>query len=218
MPTYSKIGNRKVKGPIVFEFKSHRHPTGPPLAGAGTGVPSRTVVFTLGALVSIALLTYGLVQVIAIPAVTPAMLMSGSFEPVAIGRTATGLQTCAVVLYAFSSLPLNVLFSIRQYRVSPAGIVLGAGATCLGLIIEIMNMLPGLAQFLYPGKLPPPPEMVSYLRQTTWIRFASLDVAAFTLIFIAGIGVMLMGLSVCIPAVAPLSYARMAVAEAGDSF
>jgi hypothetical protein len=217
--------------------------------GAAAGVPSRTVVFTLGALASIALLTYGLVYIIAMPAVTPGMLVSGSFESVAFGRTAMALQIWAVAVYAFSSLPLNVLFSIRQYRVSPAGIVLGACAICLGLIMQIMNVLPGMAQYLYPGKLvAPPPEMVAYLRQTTWIRFASLDVAAFTLIFIAGliyaaifrrsrpllayvlvgsvavfllhlpflwiaprVAVTLMGLSVCIPAVAPLIYAQMAV-------
>ncbi len=233
----------------MLELIRNTQAAGPRVFGPGAVVPSRTVVFTLGALASIALLTYGLVYVIAVPAVTPAMLMSGSFESVAIGRTAMALQIWAVVLYAFSSLPLNVLFSIRQYRVSPAGVVLGACATCLGLIMQIMNMLPGLAQYLYPGKLvAAPPEMVPYLRQTTWIRFASLDVAAFTLIFIAGliyaaifwrlrpllayvlvgsvavfllhlpflwlaprIAVMLMGLSVCIPAVAPLIYAQMAV-------
>lgn len=155
-------------------------------SSANVSLPSRSVVFTLGALASIALLTYGLVYVFAIPAITPAMLISGSFQSIQIGQVAMALQILAVLVYAFSSLPLTMLFSIRQYRVSPAGIVLAGCAMCLGLILQIQNMLPGLAQHFYPGKLiMPPPEMVPYLNQSTWIHFASLDVTAFTLIFIA---------------------------------
>lgn len=226
----------------------------PHVATTVSPAPSRAVVFTLGALASLALITYGLVYVFAIPAVTPAMLMSGSFESLKVGRLAMGLQIWAVAVYALASLPLNVLFSIRQYRVSPAAIVLGACATCLGLIMQIMNSLPSVAQWLYPGHiLAPPPDLAPYLRQANWIRFASLDVAAFTLIFIAGLiyagvfwrthrllayvlvgcvavfllhlpflwiaprlAVILMGLSVCIPAIAPLIYAQMTV-EAGGT-
>ena len=213
--------------------------------------PSRAVVFTLGGLASLALITYGLVYVFAIPAVTPAMLMSGSFESLKVGRVAMGLQIWAVAVYAFSSLPLNVLFSIRQYRVSPAAIVLAACASCLGLIMQIMNSVPSLAVWLYPGQIiAPSPDMAPYLRQSNWIHFASLDVAAFSLLFIAGliyagvywrtrrllayvlvgtvvvfllhlpflwiaprVAVILMGLSVCVPAIAPLIYAQMTVEE-----
>lgn len=221
----------------------------PQTGAVAPATPSRAIVWTLGAMSSIALLAYGLVYMLAMPGVTVQTLVSGSFGSLSIGRAAIVVQTCAAALYAFSSLPLCVLFSVRQYRFSPAGIVLGACASCLGLTMQILNMVPGMARYVYPGKpIAPPAEMAAWVSQSEWIHFVSLDVAAFTLIYVAGLiyaaiywrsrrilaytlvaspivfllhlpvlwvapraAVMLMGLSVCIMAIAPLIYAPMAL-------
>jgi len=210
---------------------------------------AKWVVYAFGICASAGLLAYGLVYIFAMPAVTPEMLISGSFGTLHIGPAAIAIQMWAVVIYAFASLPLNVMFTIRQYRASPVGMVMAACLTCLALTMQITNGLPGLAMYLYPAKLiPPPADMPAYLAQANWIRFASLDVAAFTMLFVAGLiyaavfwrthrvlalvlvgsvvvfllhlpvlwiaprmAVAMMGLSVCIPACAPLIYSKMAV-------
>jgi len=149
---------------------------------------SRPGVLTLGALAGLGLLVCGLGYVITLPRITPGMLVTGSFAGVATSRLFALTQTCSILTYACALLPLTVMFSVRQFRAHPFGIVFAGCAMAVALLIEILNNLPGLAMQLLPAPVvAPPAEFAPYVRQMEWTRYASQDVAAFTMIFVAGL-------------------------------
>jgi hypothetical protein len=149
---------------------------------------ARAPLLVCAGLSSLGILGCGVSYLIALPAVTPAMLVSGSFQSLSLSRAFGLVQSGTVLLYAAALLPVAVALSIRQYRVNPFGIVLGGCIWVLSLAIEVFNTLPTLAVRLYPGRLiAPPAEMLPYLQQTQWIRFLAFDVAGFTLGFVAAL-------------------------------
>lgn len=145
-------------------------------------------LYACAGLSSFGVLSCGLSYLIALPPVTPAMLVSGSFGSLAAGRVFGIVQSGTVLLYALALLPVAAALTIRQYRVNPFGIFLGGCISCLSVVLEVINTLPALTAQLYPASLlAPPPEMAAYVRQTQWIRFVSFDVAGFTLGFVAAL-------------------------------
>lgn len=152
------------------------------------GRSGRLALLLLGALATAAVAAYGLGYVLALPRVTPGMLLSGSFDTVALPRWFGLMQTAAVLLYSASLLPVTVALTLQRYRSAPVALVIGGSATCLALVMEVFNNLPVLVQHLYPGELiAAPAALLPYVRQTSWIRFAAFDVMAFTLLFAAAL-------------------------------
>jgi hypothetical protein len=149
---------------------------------------ARAPLLVCASLSSLGILGCGVSYLVALPPVTPAMLVAGSFESLAVGRGFGIVQSGTVLLYALALLPVVVALAIRQYRVHPFGIVLGGCIWVLSLVIEVFNTLPTLALRLYPAPLiAPPAAMLPYLRQTQWIRFLAFDVAGFTMGFVAAL-------------------------------
>lgn len=149
---------------------------------------ARKPLLLLGGLSTLGVLVCGLSYLIALPPVTPAMLLSGSFDSLPVGRGFGALQAGSVLLYAFTLLPVGVALSVRHYRINPAGMIIGGCITGVSVLMEIFNNLPALTALLYPAALvPPPPELAACLRQAAWIRYVSFDVAGFTLAFAAGL-------------------------------
>lgn len=151
---------------------------------SGTPRIARTPLLLLGGLSTLGIFGCGLSYLIALPPVTPAMLLSGSFESLPVGRGFGALQSASILLYAFALLPISMALSVRHYRLNPIGMIVAGCITALSVVMEILNNLPVLTAQLYPAPLAsPPPELVAYLRQAAWIRYLSLDVAGFTLAF-----------------------------------
>jgi hypothetical protein len=76
--------------------------------------------------------------------------------------------------------------TIKQYSTHPCAVVLACCLICTSLVIEIVNNLPIIAAWIYPGKLENiPPDVLLYLRQMETLRFLSYDVAGFTLAYAA---------------------------------
>ncbi len=144
-------------------------------------------LLALGVLASVGLLGYGLAYIIVMPKISP-----GGFVPQTVERSssiASGFSTllaALVLLYAFAFLPVTVMFTIKKYSANPYALVIACCLIGVSLIIEIINNLPIIAAWLYPGKM----EYISldvqlYLRQVETLRFLSYDVAGFTLAYVA---------------------------------
>jgi hypothetical protein len=91
-----------------------------------------------------------------------------------------------VLIYAFAFLPVNIAFTVRQYRTNPLALVLACCLCTTSSLIELINNLPVVAAGIYPGRLENiPPEVRLYLRQVETIRYLSFDAAGFVLIYLA---------------------------------
>jgi hypothetical protein len=139
----------------------------------------------LGVLAGLSLFGYALVNLIRMPAVSP-----DAFVPKALsqaGRSPVGsLQFIFVLGFSFSFLPVSIMFTIKRYKDNPYGMVLGSSLLCLALILEVMNNLPFVGNYLYLEPLAPlPPAVLLYLNQTAAIRYLSFDVAGFSILYVS---------------------------------
>ena len=141
----------------------------------------------LGILAAVGLLGYGLSYVIVMPHISP-----DGFVPQTVGtssRTASGFSTllaACVLLYAFAFLPVTTLFTIKKYSTHPYAMVLAGCLISTSSVIEIINNLPIIAAWVYPGKLASiSPDVLLYMRQMETLRFLAYDVAGFSLAYAA---------------------------------
>ncbi len=141
----------------------------------------------LGVLAAVGLVGYGLAYIIVMPKVSP-----GGFVPTTLGTSASAssgfgtILAVFVLVYAFALLPVNIMFTIKNYRTSPCALVFACCLTSLSLVIEILNNLPLIAVGIYPGQLTSiSSDVLLYLRQVETIRWLSYDVTGFTLAYVA---------------------------------
>lgn len=148
---------------------------------------ARQGYLVLGVLAAVGLVSYGLLYIIVMPRVSP-----GGFVPAAGGSTSgapawfgTVLAAC-ILLYAFTFLPVNVLYTIKRYPSNPYALILAGCLLCVSSLIEIFNNLPLVARGVYPAALESiPAEVALYLRQVEAVRYLAYDVAGFSLIYAA---------------------------------
>ncbi len=141
----------------------------------------------LGILAAVGLLGYGLSYIVVMP-----QLSVDRFVPQTAGtgpRTASDFSTLLaawVLLYAFAFLPVTTLFTIKKYSVHPYAVVLAGCLVTLSSVLEIVNNLPIIAAWVYPGQLASiSPEVLLYMRQMETLRFLAFDVAGFSLAYAA---------------------------------
>ena len=141
----------------------------------------------LAALSSVGLIGYALTYLVAMPAFSSVSFVPTSVEPnVQWPSMSATVQAAFILLYAFTLLPVVVLFSIRRFRASPGAIAGAASILCLSLVLEVENNLPILVAGTYPQKLTSiPADILLYLHQAETLRFLSFDVPGFTLAYIA---------------------------------
>ena len=141
----------------------------------------------LGVLTAVGLIGYGLSYIIVMPNVSPDGFVPHTIE--LSNGTPSGfgpLLALFILLYAFTFLPVEVMFTVKKYNTNPYALVLACCLISISLVIEIINNLPVVALWIYPGKF----ESISldvqlYLRQVETIRYLSYDVAGFTLAYVA---------------------------------
>lgn len=139
----------------------------------------------LAILTSVSLVGYGLLYIIGMPAVSP-----DGFVPKTLGKETHNsfefgfMQPIFILIYAFAFLPVIILFTIKKYKSNPYALVIACCMITVSLILEIINNLPLVAIGLYNGKLAGvSPEIQLYLAQRETIKYLSLDVTGFTLLY-----------------------------------
>jgi hypothetical protein len=96
------------------------------------------------------------------------------------------LQFVFILGFSFSFLPVTIMFTIKRYADNPHGMIFGCSLLCFALILEIINNLPFLGNYVYPEPLAQiPPDVLLYLNQVSAIRYLSFDVAGFTILYVA---------------------------------
>jgi hypothetical protein len=141
----------------------------------------------LGILAAAGLIGYGLSYIIVMPEISP-----DGFVPKILDRS-TGtspwfgtILAAFVLLYAFTFLPVAIMFTIKKYKTMPYALVFSCCLISLSSVIEIINNLPLVAAGIYPGKLESiSSDLLLHLRQVEAIRYLSYDVAGFSLIYVA---------------------------------
>jgi hypothetical protein len=145
------------------------------------------LVFVLGVSAAIALIAYCIPTLQMINAVTPDGFIPQTVQPQPSQPVKQHINwsALAVLVYAFASIPVIVLFTIRQFKVSPASIVTASSLLILSMIMEVFNSLPMLASSIAHVKLSAvSPEVALRFAQSEATRFMGFDVAGFTLIYI----------------------------------
>jgi len=150
-----------------------------------TPILDRAIQF-LSAVAAAGLCGYALLNLIAMPAVSPGAFvpksLAGSQGPVWFGA----LQVTSVLAFAFALMPVAVMLTIRKYHVHPQAIVIAGVLLCLALLLEIENNLPVLGAVIYPEPLAQVPADVALrLRQSAAIRYLSFDVAGFSVLYVS---------------------------------
>lgn len=147
----------------------------------------RKTIWILGILAGLGLFGYALVYLIRMPAVSPDAFVPKLNVTASTKSLPFGLvQGFFIMMYSFAFLPVVVMFTIKRYVENPYALVLGGSLLCLSLVIELVNNLPVLGQYIYPEPLAQiSPDITLYLKQTDSIRYLSLDVAGFTLFYAA---------------------------------
>ena len=133
--------------------------------------------------VMLSLFGYALVNLIRMPAVSP-----DAFVPKELSQSGRSLwsilQFIFILGFSFSFLPVTILFTIKRYGDNPPAMIIGCSLLAFALILEVINNLPFLGNYLYPEPLQQiPPDILLYLSQTAAIRYLSLDVAGFTILY-----------------------------------
>jgi hypothetical protein len=141
----------------------------------------------LGVLAAIGLVGYGLSYILVMPKISPDGFVPQTLD---IGTSTSShfgtIQAAFVLLYAFSFLPVSIMFTIRRYSSNPRPLVLACSLAGISFLIEIINNLPLIAAGIYPGKLESiSPNILLYLQQVEMIRYLSYDVAGFSLAYAA---------------------------------
>ncbi len=116
--------------------------------------------------------------------VHPGLSTRSMMQDVLVGLAAPVLAA----LYFFRTaalLQLVVLYAFAEIRLRPVATAVIASALAVALVIEITSYLPTLALQLHPVP-PPPPEIARALGPTNWIRFVALDIAGFSIAYVAG--------------------------------
>jgi hypothetical protein len=143
--------------------------------------------WALGILATVGLLGYGLTYIIVMPKISP-----DGFVPKTIGLSSSTVSSFSaalaafVLLYAFAFLPVTVIFTVKKYSTNPFALVLAGSLIGISLVIEIINNLPIIAAWVYPGSFVSiPSDTLLYLRQVETLKFLAYDVAGFTLAYMA---------------------------------
>jgi hypothetical protein len=143
------------------------------------------LVFVLGIAATIALIAYCIPTLQMINAVTPDGFIPQAPPASQPVKQHINWSALAVLVYALASVPVTVLFTIRQFKVSPASIVTASSLLILSMIMEVFNSLPMLASSIAHIKVPVvSPEVALRFAQSEATRFMGFDVAGFTLIYI----------------------------------
>lgn len=147
----------------------------------------RKIFIVLGILAAAGLVGYGLAYLIRMPQISPGGLVPTTFENNAETSPKFGsILAVFILLYAFPILPVTVMFTIKQYHIHAHALVLACCLMGISTIIEIINNLPVAAQLIYPGKLQSVSgDVLLYLKQAETIKYLSMDVAGFSLIYAA---------------------------------
>jgi hypothetical protein len=147
----------------------------------------KTIYLILGILTAVGLVGYGLTYLVWMPKVDPA-----GFSPQSLGTSSGSAsarviaQSIFILIYAFSFLPVTVMFTVKNYQKNPYGLVLAGCLAVLSFIIEIINNLPAVASAIHPGRLSAiSPEVMLYLHQADSLRYLSYDVPGFSLAYAA---------------------------------
>ncbi len=143
--------------------------------------------WALGILATVGLLGYGLTYIIVMPKVSPdgfvPKMISSSSSPIS---SFSATLAAFVLLYAFAFLPVTVIFTVKKYNTNPFALVLAGCLIGISLVIEIINNLPIIAAWVYPGSFVSiPSDTLLYLRQVETVKFLAYDVAGFTLAYMA---------------------------------
>ena len=144
------------------------------------------LVFVLGLTAAIALVAYCIPTLQMINAVTPDGFIPQTVQqpPSQPVKQHINWSALSVLVYAFASIPVIVLFTIRQFKVSPARIVTASSLLLVSMIMEVFNSLPLLAASLANVKIAVvSPEVALRFAQSEATRFMGFDVAGFTLIY-----------------------------------
>lgn len=142
------------------------------------------LVFVLGVSAAIALVAYCIPTLQMMNAVTHDGFIPQAPPTAQLGKQHINWSALAVLVYALASIPVIVLFTIRQFKVSPASIVTASSLLILSMIMEVFNSLPTLASSVAHIKVPAVlPEVALRFAQSEATRFMGFDVAGFTLIY-----------------------------------
>lgn len=142
------------------------------------------LTLALGILASAALVAYCIPTLRMIDAVSPDGFIPQSAPTAGPATPHVNWSALFVLIYAFASIPLIVLLTIRQFKSNPAGLIAASSLLFLSMIMEIFNSLPLLAASLANVKLAVvPSEVALRFAQSEAMRFMGLDVAGFTLIY-----------------------------------
>jgi hypothetical protein len=144
-------------------------------------------ILVLGLISSIGIIGYGLSYIIKMPAISP-----DGFVPKTLGNNSYttfgfgNLLALFVLMYAFAFLPVNIMFTIKKYKINPYALIIASSLITISLILEIINNLPLFAAGLFPDKLESvSPDIQLYLRQVETIKYLAFDVVGFTLAYLA---------------------------------
>jgi hypothetical protein len=141
-------------------------------------------IFVLSIVAAAGLCGYALLNLIAMPAVSP-----GAFVPKSLagsrGNVWFGaLQVISVLAFDFALMPVVVMLTIRKYTVHPQAMVIAGVLLCLSLLLEIGNNLPVLGAMIFPEPLAQVPADVGLrMGQAAAIRYLSFDVAGFSVLY-----------------------------------
>jgi hypothetical protein len=147
----------------------------------------RKSLFVCAVISTLCLLGYALTYLIAMPEMNVKEFIPTTLHQGKSGFLNFGNITILFVLgYAFFLTPVIVWFTARNYRTSPAALFLSASLLIVSFIIEIVNNLPLLSLGMMSQKLSViSPEIALYIHQVEAAKFMALDVAGFTLAYIA---------------------------------
>ncbi|MBE2215444.1 MAG: hypothetical protein IAE82_16335 [Opitutaceae bacterium] len=148
--------------------------------------PHRIVFRALAFTTLASLVLYGLGAISQVPPTGLDGFIPGSLEAAPPPASLLArLSPVLVLVYAFSFLPVVVLFTVAKFRTQPFGIILGSCLVVTSLLIEIINALPLTAHLVaHPRPTGVAPEVVLFMMQTDAVRFLALDVAGFTLAYV----------------------------------
>ena len=148
---------------------------------------SRKAVVALAVFTAVGLAGYAVSYLVVLPDVG-----SAGFMPTSLGEldgTPSAFATVLAgfaLLYAFAFLPVAAMVTVRRYQTAPVASVFAVCLAGVSSIIEIVNNLPVLAARMYGGELAAiSDDVLLRLIQVDAIRYLALDVAGFTLAYLA---------------------------------
>lgn len=147
----------------------------------------KNVIVAMAIVSTLSLIGYAVAYLIKMPAVSPNGFVQGTVvkSPESFWNFGT-LNILFVLVYAFSLIPVIVLFTVKNYKTNPYGMILSGSLLVLSFVLEIVNNLPLISSMIMRIKQPAvSPDIMLYMQQLNAIRFLGFDVAGFTLAYIA---------------------------------